>query len=234
MPRFNLKVHIPDWITRRVPNVVWRFEPLGKEVFLTFDDGPVPEITPWVLGLLRKENIKATFFCVGENVFKYPEIFQQILDEGHSAGNHTYNHLQGLKTPNLAFYQNIAKAGRLIDSNLFRPPHGLMKRQQFRFLSRRYKIILWDVVSCDYDSSLSGEQVVKNVMDFVRPGSIITFHDSFKAEKNLKFVLPEIIGLLKSQGYSFSKIYPGAAKNSNSKPIANRNFRLHKKKLVSV
>ena len=234
MPLINFRVHLPSCITHWFPKAIWNIKGKGKTVYLTFDDGPVPEITEHVLGILEQENIKATFFCVGENVFKYPEVFQKVIDAGHVVGNHTYNHLQGLKTKNFAFFKNIEKADKLINSNLFRPPHGWLTRQQYKFISIKYKIIMWDVISCDYDQSLSAEKVVKNVLGFVRPGSIITFHDSTKAQKNLYHALPVIIKELKNQGYSFQKIEFDKIKNLYSHSIINQliNKRIRKKNIA--
>jgi peptidoglycan/xylan/chitin deacetylase (PgdA/CDA1 family) len=177
-----------------------------RVVYLTFDDGPVPQVTPWVLDLLEKESIQATFFCVGENVQKYPALYQQILAGGHSVGNHTFNHLQGIKCGNEHYFSNIDTAGNYIDSDLFRPPHGLMGASQYKHLKTRYRIIMWDLISCDYDGRLKPAKVLKNVVDFVRPGSIITFHDSVKAKVNLFEALPESIGWMKEQGYRFEAI----------------------------
>ena len=206
MFRFAPLVHIPDWVTHRFPNAVWRMDPGGKEVYLAFDDGPVPEVTPWVLELLGRENIKATFFCVGENAVRNYALYESILSEGHSVGNHTFNHLQGLKTGDAEYFTNIGKASGIIDSDLFRPPHGFLRKRQFKFLSENYRIIMWDVCSMDYQASLKPDKIIRNVRDFARPGSIITFHDSVKAEKNLKTALPAVIRILKSEGYRFLPI----------------------------
>ena len=206
MMRFDPRVRLPGFITSLFKDVVWRFDGNSKVVYLTFDDGPIPEVTPWVIDLLWKENIKATFICVGENVMKYPEVYQQILDGGHSVGNHTYNHWQGIKKGNQDYFDNIEKATGFIDSDLFRPPHGWLTRSQYRFLKSRYRIIMWDIVSCDYDTRIKPEKVLRNVKDFVRPGSVITFHDSIKAENNLKQSLPEAIRWMKEQGYRFEAI----------------------------
>jgi peptidoglycan-N-acetylglucosamine deacetylase len=204
--RLKLQVHLPHYITKWFPLAVWRMPEDSKIVYLTFDDGPIPEITTWVLDLLRKHQIKATFFAVGENVFRYPEVFDQIIEEGHAVGNHTYHHIQGLKSDNLTYFRDIDQANKLIGSNLFRPPHGWLKRAQYRYLSRKYKIIMWDVISCDYNQNITKEEVLKNVLDFVRPGSIITFHDSKKAEQHLRWALPKAIEALKAEGYEFGKI----------------------------
>jgi peptidoglycan/xylan/chitin deacetylase (PgdA/CDA1 family) len=177
-----------------------------KVVYLTFDDGPIPEVTPWVLELLEKEEIKATFFCVGENVKKYPEIYHGILSKGHSVGNHTFNHWQGCKNSNQKYFENIEQAKLLIDSDLFRPPHGLLKPRQYNYLKNNFRIMMWDLISCDYNQSLSPQHVFRNVIDYVRPGSIITFHDSLKAKQNLMFALPRSIEWMKDQGFSFEAI----------------------------
>jgi peptidoglycan-N-acetylglucosamine deacetylase len=204
--RKDFRVHLPVWITSAFPEAIWQMPAGEKKVYLTFDDGPIPEVTYKVLDILREHQIKATFFCVGENVYKHPEIFEQIIEEGHSVGNHTYNHLRGIKCSDSVYYANVETANRLIGSNLFRPPHGIMKGVQFRYLSRKYKIIMWDVISCDYDPKLTPEHCFCNVVDFIRDGSIVTFHDSIKAEKNVLGSLPRVIEYLKGEGYSFDKI----------------------------
>ncbi|MDP3434329.1 MAG: polysaccharide deacetylase family protein [Bacteroidota bacterium] len=206
MKCFDLRVRLPGFFTSLFKDAVWRMDKTDKVVYLTFDDGPIPEVTPWVLELLQKEDIKATFFCVGENVQKYPEVYNQILKGGHSAGNHTFNHWQGLKNNDRDFFSNIEKAGELIDSDLFRPPHGWLKYSQYKFLKYKFRIIMWDLISCDYNHSIKPEKVLKNVTDFVRPGSIITFHDSIKARNNLMKALPLSIKWMKEQGYRFEAI----------------------------
>jgi len=206
MKRFDPRVRLPGFVTSLYKDAVWRFDETQKIVYLTFDDGPIPEVTPWVLELLKKEDIKATFFCVGENVKKYPEVYQQILNEGHSVGNHTFNHWQGLKHANDEFFRNIEKAELFIDSDLFRPPHGWLKNSQFRFLKKKFRIIMWDLISCDYDARIKPEKILRNITDFVRPGSVITFHDSIKAKFNLEEVLPLAIRWMKTQGYQFNAI----------------------------
>ncbi len=206
MKRFDPRVRLPGFFTSLFKEAVWRFDETDRTVYLTFDDGPIPEVTPWVLELLRKEDIRATFFCVGENVMRYPEVYQQILNHGHSVGNHTYNHWQGLKKGDLDYSANISKAGEYIHSDLFRPPHGWMKRSQYHRLKKYYRIIMWDLISCDYDVRFSPAEVLRNVTDFVRPGSIITFHDSIKAKENLIEALPAAISWMKEQGYRFKAI----------------------------
>lgn len=206
MKRFDPRVRLPGFITSLFSDAVWRFAETERVVYLTFDDGPIPEVTPWLLDLLRKENISATFFCVGENVMKYPEVYRQILDNGHSVGNHTFNHWQGLKMNNQDYFRNIEKADEYIDSDLFRPPHGWLKRSQYNFLKKQFRIIMWDLISCDYDARITPEKVFSNITDFVRSGSVITFHDSMKAKHNLQEALPLAIRWMKDEGYRFKAI----------------------------
>jgi len=227
--RFDPRVHLPAWITRCFPEAFWVMpKPEGK-VYLTFDDGPVPEVTPIILDILRYKGIEATFFCVGENVFHYPELFEQIIEEGHAVGNHTYHHLQGLQCSDSYYFNDVAKADLLIGSDLFRPPHGLMGPSQYRYLSRLYHLILWDVISCDYDQNLSPEQCFRNVADFAREGSIITFHDSIKAKKNVLASLPLVIDYLHNQGFEFGKIEL-PAKN----PIKDSSWSKHWQRFLEV
>jgi peptidoglycan/xylan/chitin deacetylase (PgdA/CDA1 family) len=204
--RINLRVHLPEWMNRLYPKAIWRMPTGEKTVYLTFDDGPIPTVTCAILDILKERNIKATFFCVGDNVVKYPEIFCQILEQGHAVGNHTHNHLHGMKTSNSDYISNIHKAAQHINSRLFRPPYGLMKGLQYKAIVDQYDIVMWDVISCDYDPDISPEKCFQNVVDFVRDGSIITFHDSIKSEKNVLTALPRVIDYLLSQGYSFRKI----------------------------
>ncbi len=190
------------------PKSIWRIHNKEKKmVYLTFDDGPIPQITPWVLDILDKYNIKATFFCVGDNVRKYPETYNDVLKHGHRVGNHTYNHLQGWKTFGRKFVRNISLSSTYIQSNLFRPPHGHMFIYQLTHLHfLGYKTIMWDVVTRDYSKRMSPEDVFNNVKKYTRDGSIIVFHDSLKAEKNLRYALPSSIEWLIKQGYSFGII----------------------------
>ena len=185
------------------PRALWRMDKNVKAVYLTFDDGPIPEITPWVLDLLDKYNIKATFFLVGDNVRKHPEEFQMILNRGHRVGNHTFNHIGGFKHLSYNYLENTNQADELIKSNLFRPPHGWMRWGQYMVLSHRYTVVMWDLVTRDYSKRLNGRQVLRIVKKYARNGSIITFHDSIKSEKNLKYALPRAIEWLLEQGYEF-------------------------------
>lgn len=189
------------------PEAVWRIKrKKHRVVYLTFDDGPVPEVTPWVLDTLDKYGVKATFFMVGDNVARNPQLFEEIKRRGHCYGNHTMNHLQGMKTTRDDYMYNIDQANELIDSTLFRPPHGLMKWSQARAIKERYNIIMYDLVTRDYSRNLNGDEVLANVRRYARNGSIIVFHDSLKAEKNLRYALPRAIEWLKEQGYEFETI----------------------------
>ncbi len=191
-----------QWLFKKL---VWRIVNT-KKVFLTFDDGPVPEATPWVLDLLREADVKATFFCVGENVSRYPDIYQRIIDEGHSIGNHTYNHLNAWKTDKKTYLSNVNKAKSVIDSRLFRPPYGKLSPSLSKELEEDYDIIMWDVLSGDFDLNISAKKCLDNVKRNVKEGSIIVFHDSVKTIDKLKYVLPEVIKSCKAQGMEFDKI----------------------------
>lgn len=183
---------------------IWRILHRGKKVvYLTFDDGPIPEETPWVLDTLDHYGIKATFFMVGDNVRKYPEVFEEVKRRGHSYGNHTMHHLQGLKVSATTFFRDITEADRLIGSTLFRPPHGIISPWQTKLIKRHYNIIMYDVVTRDYSKRVSKEQVLNNVKRYVRNGSIIVFHDSLKAHERMRYALPRAIEWLKEQGYEF-------------------------------
>ena len=185
------------------PRALWRMDKKVKAVYLTFDDGPIPEVTPWVLDVLDRYGIKATFFLVGDNVRKHPKEFQMLLDRGHRVGNHTFNHVGGFKHLNFNYLANTDQADKLIKSNLFRPPHGWMRWGQYMSLRSKYTIVMWDLVTRDYSKRLNGPQVLAKVKKYVRNGSIITFHESLKSEKNLKYALPKAIEWLLEQGYEF-------------------------------
>lgn len=189
------------------PEALWRIKRRGaKVVYLTFDDGPIPEVTPWVLDLLDKYGIKATFFLVGDNVRRSPELFEEIKRRGHSYGNHTMHHLQGMKVSSLRYMRDITEADSLIDSTLFRPPHGILRWAQAAAIKNHYNIVMYDLVTRDYSRKLTPERVLENVKRYARNGSIIVFHDSLKARENLTYALPRAIEWLKSQGYEFLPI----------------------------
>lgn len=186
------------------PEAVWRIKHRRRKVvYLTFDDGPVPEVTPWVLDMLDKYGIKATFFMVGDNVRKHPELFEEVKRRGHSYGNHTMHHLQGTKESLRTYMRDITEADALIDSVLFRPPHGLMRWSQAAAIKHHYNVVMYDLVTRDYSRRQTPRQVLGNVKRYARNGSIIVFHDSIKAEKNLRATLEEAIVWLKNQGYEF-------------------------------
>ena len=189
------------------PEAIWRVKFRRKPtVFLTFDDGPIPEVTPWVLDLLDSKGIKATFFMVGDNVRRNPELLHEVLRRGHSVGNHTMHHLQGMKVPSPRYLRDISQAAALIDSRLYRPPHGIMRCGQARVIRHHYDIIMYDVVTRDYSRKLTPQQVIDNVRRYTRNGSIIVFHDSLKAERNLRQALPASIDWLLAQGYAFEAL----------------------------
>lgn len=187
------------------PEGIWRVKGhhKSKVVYLTFDDGPIPEETPWVLDTLDAYGVKATFFMVGDNVRRHPELFEEIKRRGHSYGNHTMHHLQGMKVTSNTYMNDIAEADRLIDSPLFRPPHGIIRWKQARNIKERYNLVMYDLVTRDYSRKLTPEQVLGNVMRFARNGSIIVFHDSVKSSRNLRYALPRAIEWLQQQGYEF-------------------------------
>ena len=186
------------------PEAVWRIKKKKRKVvFLTFDDGPIPETTPWVLDMLDVHGVKATFFLVGDNVRRHPDLFDEIKRRGHSYGNHTMHHLQGFRTHTHRYLRDIAEADALIDSPLFRPPHGLMRWKQARIIKKRYNIVMYDLVTRDYSRHMTPDMVVDNVKKYTRPGSIIVFHDSLKGWRNMSRALPQAIAWLKSEGYEF-------------------------------
>lgn len=196
-------VKTPQVIQNLFPNFTWRIPSTEKVLYLTFDDGPVPEITPWVLEQLAAYNAKATFFCVGDNIRKHQEVFNQVKAAGHSVGNHTFNHLNGWATDNLSYFHNIRHSARMVDSVLFRPPYGRIKPKQAQFLQRHYRIVMWDVLSGDFDPNITESQCLDNVINNAGPGSIVVFHDSVKAEDKLKFAFPQVLEHFASLGYSF-------------------------------
>jgi len=197
---------LPVFFREVYRKVTWRKDNRLKNIYLTFDDGPIPEVTPWVLDILDLYGIKATFFCVGENVWRYPEIYQEILRRGHRTGNHTYNHLRGFFTFSKRYLENVEKAASYIKSDLFRPPHGELRAYQYFRLRKNYQIIQWDVITRDYNPDLTGEQVLSIVKKYARNGSIIVFHDSLKSERNMRYAMPKAIEYLLANGYSFEKL----------------------------
>ena len=195
------------WIIKKLfSNYIWDLPNNENKVYLTFDDGPTPEITEWTLNQLKEYNAKATFFCIGDNVRKYPEIFQKVINEEHSIGNHTFNHLNGWETSTKDYIENV-KLYEIEHCKLFRPPYGKIKPTQSKILRKfGYKIIMWDIIAYDFDTKISKEHCLENVLKNVKPGSIIVFHDSKKAFANLEYVLPRTLEFLKEKGYVCEKI----------------------------
>ena len=201
-----LIVRPPSLLTRALHRMTWDLSGEHRDVFLTFDDGPTPVITPWVIDRLEEAKAKATFFCLGRNVDKHPEIYSQILAAGHSVGNHSYSHLKGFRSSIRRYMDDIDLAADMIDSKLFRPPYGRIFPGQVKAVMQEYDIIMWDVLSIDYNSGLSGKRVLQNVTRNVKPGSIIVFHDSDKAADNLYYALPRTLEVLQTEGYSMLSI----------------------------
>lgn len=175
-------------------------------MYLTFDDGPIPEVTPWVLDLLASKGVQATFFCVGENVWRFRPIFERILEEGHTVGNHTYHHLQGMPSSTHTYLRDTLQADALILSPLFRPPHGHLGWRQLSALRDHFQVVMWDVVTRDYSKWMSPQDVLGTVKRYTRDGSIVVFHDSLKSERNLRYALPRAIDYLKEEGYQFKTL----------------------------
>ncbi len=211
-------VKIPRFIKRIFPNYVWDFSSKDKTLYLTFDDGPTPEITAWTLNILKNYNAKATFFCIGNNVKKHPDIFNSIITEGHHIGNHTHNHLKGWKTSKTNYIKDVQQAQHCINTTiigneidlkttLFRPPFGKIKNSQAKTLiALGYKIIMWSVISVDWEQKLPKEQCLKNVIKHTTNGNIIVFHDSLKASKNMQYTLPKVLEHFSNKGYTFKAI----------------------------
>ncbi|MFI5149513.1 MAG: polysaccharide deacetylase family protein [Bacteroidia bacterium] len=200
-------VRPPLLLKKFYPSMLWRVETTEKALYLTFDDGPHPEITPWVLNELKKAGARAVFFCVGDNIERYPELYQQILAEGHLCGNHTQNHLNGWESDSAAYLRNVAHCARQVQTPFFRPPYGRLKKTQAVRISKHYRIVMWDVLSGDFDRNTSAEKCLENCIQYSRPGSIVVFHDSLKARKNLFAVLPEYLEEMKNRGYSFPLLH---------------------------
>ena len=191
------------WLRWIYPRAAWRMNRKDHSVYLTFDDGPIPESTPFILQTLAEFGAKATFFMVGDNVRKYPDLYRQIVAAGHQVGNHTYHHLGGFKHLAKTYIDDTERANDLIKAHLFRPPHGCMSHSEYFWLRRRYKIVMWDLVTRDYSKWLTAEDVFNNVRNYSRNGSVITFHDSLKSIDKLKVALPKSLKWLKGQGFKF-------------------------------
>ncbi|OZV71107.1 polysaccharide deacetylase family protein [Winogradskyella aurantia] len=210
----------PEFVKSVFPNFVWNISTEKKELYLTFDDGPTPDITEWVLNALDAYNAKATFFCIGNNIEKYPQIFKRIVAQGHKVGNHTYNHLKGWKCKTQVYVEDIVKAETVMQQaysnestethskfKLFRPPYGKFKANQAKATQKLgYKIILWDILSFDWDQNVSEDQCSRNVIASAKKGSIVVFHDSLKASRNLKFALPKVLEHFSKENYVFKAL----------------------------
>ncbi len=199
----------PRWFRALFPGAVFRVKSekgTGKRVFITFDDGPIPEATPWVLDVLDEFGIKATFFMVGQNVERHPELLEEVRRRGHAVGNHTLHHIQGASATTMRYMRDAAEGAELTGSILFRPPHGWLRPRQLMALKKHYKVIMYDLVTRDYSKHLTAPEVVENVKRFARDGSIIVFHDSLKSLPRLKDSLPASLEWLKGEGYRFETL----------------------------
>lgn len=199
-------IKTPNFIKKLFPNYFWNINTNEKVIYITFDDGPIPEVTPKVLNILDQFDAKATFFCVGANVKKNTDIFNKVLDAGHSVGNHTFTHKDGWQTDRISYFHDVRHCARLVNSELFRPPFGRLKIKQTQFLQRHYKIVMWDVLSGDFDPNISAEKCYNNVVNNTTNGSIIVFHDSLKAEDKVLEVLPRILDYFSNLGFRFEAI----------------------------
>ena len=194
---------IPRLLKWIFPTLLYKINNEQNRVFITFDDGPIPETTPKILEILDAFDAKATFFCLGKNVERYPGLFEKIKQKGHSVGNHTYSHKNGWKNENTEYYQDVERANAIINTDLFRPPYGRLKPSQIKYLKKKYKIVMWDVLSGDFDPDTSKEKCYDNVVKNVEQGSIIVFHDSLKAKDKVLDVLRRVLKELNAMGYVF-------------------------------
>lgn len=202
-------IKTPRVIQKLFPSFHWSVEPTAEPVvYFTFDDGPIPQLTPWILEQLEAYNAKATFFCVGNNARRYPEILAQTIAAGHSVGNHTMHHLDGWKSENIPYFHDIRHCALQVKSSLFRPPYGRLKPAQAQFLTRHYEVVMWDVLSGDFDPELTGEDCFQNVVRNANPGSIVVFHDSLKAEEKVREILPRLLAHYAALGYRFDALTP--------------------------
>ena len=202
-------INTPVWLQMLYPKRIWQMDKNKKEIYLTFDDGPHASITNFVLDELKQYNAEATFFCIGKNVADNPSVYKRIINEGHAVGNHTQNHLNGFKTIDKTYVDDVLEASKFIDSDLFRPPFGRLKSFQANILSsikKPYRIIMWSLLSGDFDSKISPERCLENVLFKISNGAIVVFHDSEKAAKKMMYALPKVLKILSEKGYTFKKI----------------------------
>jgi peptidoglycan/xylan/chitin deacetylase (PgdA/CDA1 family) len=203
----KIPARIPYWIKWIYPSFIWQMPAIENTLYLTFDDGPHPTITPLVLNLLAQYNAKATFFCIGDRVKRYPEIIERIVAEGHSIGNHTQHHLNGWNNSNSVYIEDVHQASSLIASTLFRPPYGRIKRKQAKILELEgYKVIMWTILSADYDHSLNKEECASRVTSHIDNGNIYLFHDSDKGEERMLYALPMLLKQATAKGFLFKRI----------------------------
>lgn len=205
-------VKTPNWVPNIIKKAIWNIPSSEKVLYLTFDDGPIPVVTPWVLEQLKQYNAKATFFLIGENVVKHPKEFEQLIKEDHSIGNHTYNHLNAWKTPNRSYYQNIEEADQviknsIIDNPLLRPPYGKLSIGQYNYLKNKYQLVMWDVVPGDFLPNVDGEECFRRIKKYAKSGSIIVLHDNQKCFETIKVCLPKVLQYYSELGYVFKPIY---------------------------
>jgi len=198
------------WLLKKLyPKLVWNIDNASRCIYLTFDDGPIPIVTPFVLNILKQYNAKATFFCIGDNVRKHPDIFEQVKNDGHAIGNHTYNHLKGWASGDQTYLNNFLEADKLLDTKLFRPPYGRIKRSQANLMQEAkpgLQIMMWSVLSGDFDLSLTPEKCLDNVIKNTKPGDIVLFHDSLKAKERMEYTLPRAMEIWSKQGYKFESL----------------------------
>ncbi|MCA6362250.1 MAG: polysaccharide deacetylase family protein [Bacteroidetes bacterium] len=199
----NALVRPPRLLQQVYPGALWRMPATDKTIYLTFDDGPVPGVTTEALAVLKQFDVRATFFCVGDNVQKHPEIFTQMLADGHSTGNHTFNHYDGWKHSRMSYLRNVQQCAGVVQSNLFRPPHGRMRRSQHHAIRKHYKVVMWDVLTCDFDTRLGGDACLNLALLYSRPGSIVVFHDSLKAAPRMLYALPRYLETMLGEGWKF-------------------------------
>ncbi|HEY6159692.1 MAG TPA: polysaccharide deacetylase family protein [Bacteroidia bacterium] len=190
---------------------LWKMRTEEKKIWLTFDDGPIPGVTPWVLDVLDEYDAKATFFCVGENVVKHEKIFHSIIEKGHAVANHSYHHLNGWRTSNEIYFEDVERCNGLLRSKLFRPPYGKLRPSQYMNLGEKYSIVMWDVLTGDFDTKITREKCLENALQYSRPGSIVLFHDSLKARERMQYALPKFLEHFKKDGFSFERLESGVA-----------------------
>ncbi len=199
-------IKVPGILKFVFPDVTWDIKEKGPVLYLTFDDGPTPQVTTEILSVLKHFNASATFFCIGRNVERHPDIYRQILENGHATGNHTYSHLKGWYTPDTDYYNDIALAAQFIHSGLYRPAYGMIRIRQKNHLKQQYRIVLWDVMSYDFNRNISPQTCLNNVIHHAVPGSVVVFHDSLKASENVLYALPRVLEYYSRKGYAFKRI----------------------------